>query len=235
MSDLRILAIAAGRGGTGKSTLTFGIAHTLHELKGMSDVAMLDLDPQAGLTTRAGKTLVADPIHAPPVEVFGVMLYRGGRGLSHATDAEVAAHIDRAVNEGSPDRVVIADMPPALHDRVHRLIFEREDAFIVGAIRCEPDSFHSMNELVAQVGRAGRPYVLVPTFHAKKNAQNATLLALQSQHHGHVTETLIPQDNKAVDCVLTRQPVTRFARKSKIALAISALLDEVLATEIVES
>ena len=69
----------------------------------------------------------------------------------------------------------------------------------------------ALNELVAQVGRAGRPYVLVPTFHAKKNAQNATLLALQSQHQGHVTETLIPQDNKAVECVLTRQPVTRFA------------------------
>jgi chromosome partitioning protein len=235
MSDLRILAVAAGRGGTGKSTLTFGIAHTLRELKGMGDVAMLDLDPQAGLTTRAGKAPVADPIHEPPVDVFGIALYRAGRGLAHATDAQIAAHIDRAVAEGSPDRVVVADMPPALHDRVHRLIFERDDAFVLGAIRCEPDSFHSMNELVAQVGRAGRPYVLVPTFHAKKNAQNATLLALQSQHQGHVTETLIPQDNKAVDCVLTRQPVTRFAKKAKISLAISALLDEVLATETVDA
>jgi chromosome partitioning protein len=235
MSDLRILAVAAGRGGTGKSTLTYGIAHALLELKGMEDVAMLDLDPQAGLTTRTGKTPVADPVREEPVEVFGITLYRGGRGLAHATDAEVARHIERAVSDGSPDRVVIADMPPALHDRVHRLVFERDDAFVLGAIRCEPDSFHSMNELVAQVGRAGRPYMLVPTFHARKNSQNATLLALQAQHQGHVTETLIPQDNKAVDCVLTRQPVTRFARKSKIALAISALLDEVLATETVET
>jgi len=234
MSDLRILAVAAGRGGTGKSTLTFGIADTLHALKGMADVAMLDLDPQAGLTTRAGKAPVANPTGEPPVDVFGIALYRGGRGLSHVTDAELAAHIERAVSDGSPDRIVVADMPPALHDRVHRLIFDRDDTFVVGAIRCEPDSFHSMNELVAQVGRAGRPYVLVPTFHARKNSQNATLLALQSQHLGHVTETLIPQDNKAVDCVLTRQPVTRFAKKSKVALAISALLDEVLATETVQ-
>ena len=234
MSDLRIIAVAAGRGGTGKSTLTFGIAHTLRELKGMSDVAMLDLDPQAGLTTRAGKPPVADPTHEPPVDVFGIALYRGGRGLAHATDAELARHIDRTLSDGSLDRVVVADMPPALHDRVHRLVFERDDTFVLGAIRCEPDSFHSMNELVAQIGRAGRPYMLVPTFHAKKNAQNATLLALQSQHQGHVTETLIPQDNKAVDCVLTRQPVTRFAKKSKIALAISNLLDEVLATETVD-
>ncbi len=233
MSDIRLLALAAGRGGTGKSTLTYGIAHALHVLKGMDDVAMLDLDPQAGLTTRAGKQPVADPIQEPPVQVFGITLYRGGRGLSQATDTQLATHIERAVNEGSPDRVVIADMPPALHDRVHRLVFERDDSFVLGAIRCEPDSFHSMNELVAQVGRAGRPYMLVPTFHARKNAQNATLLALQSQHHGHVTETLIPQDNKAVDCVLNRQPVTLFAKKSKIALAISALLDEVLATETV--
>ena len=235
MSDIRILAIAAGRGGTGKSTLTFGIAHSLRDLKGMTDVAMLDLDPQAGLTTRAGKHSVADPIKEPPVDVFGISLYRGGRGLAHATDAQVARHIQRTITEGGPDRVVIADMPPALHDRVHRMIFDRADAFVLGAIRCEPDSFHSMNELVAQATRAGRPYMLVPTFYAKKNAQNATLLALQSQHHGHVTDTLIPQDNKAVDCVLTKQPVTRFAKRSKIALAISDLLDEVLATETVES
>jgi chromosome partitioning protein len=233
MSDLRILAVAAGRGGTGKSTLTYGIAHTLLSLKGVEDVAMLDLDPQAGLTTRAGKAPVADPIREPAVDVLGIKLYRGGRGLSQATDKQIAAHVERAFSEGSPDRVVVADMPPALHDRVHRLLFDREDTFILGAIRCEPDSFHSMNELVAQVGRAGRPYVLVPTFHAKKNAQNATLLALQSQHQGHVSETLIPQDNKAVDCVLTKQPVTLFAKKSKIALAISALLDEVLSTETV--
>lgn len=230
-SDLRLLAITAGRGGTGKSTLTYGVAHTLRAEKGMPDVAMLDLDPQAGLTTRAGKAPVADPTLAEPVDVFGLTLYRGGRGLSHATDQEVAEHIARAITEGTPERVVIADMPPALHDRVHRLVFERDDTFVLGAIRCEPDSFHSMNELVAQVTRAGRPYMLVPTFHAKKNAQNATLLALQSQHQGHVTETLIPQDNKAVDCVLSREPVSRFARRSKIALAISALLDEVLATE----
>lgn len=233
MSDLRILAVTAGRGGTGKSTLTFGIADALRELKGMADVAMLDLDPQAGLTTRTGKHAAADPIKEPPVDVFGITLYRGGRGLAHATDAQVARHIQRAVADGTPERVVIADMPPALHDRVHRIIFDRDDTFILGAVRCEPDSFHSMNELVAQVSRAGRPYMLVPTFYAKKNAQNATLLALQSQHHGHVTETLIPQDNKAVDCVLSKQPVTRFAKRSKIALAISALLDEVLATETV--
>jgi chromosome partitioning protein len=231
MSELNLIAVSAGRGGTGKSTLTYGIAHTLLAEKGMTDVAMLDLDPQAGLTTRAGKTPVAEPTKADAVEVFGITLYRGGRGLSQATDKELARHIARAVSEGSSDRVVIADMPPALHDRVHRLVFERDDSYVLGAIRCEPDSFHSMNELVAQAVRAGRPYMLVPTFYAKKNAQNATLLALQSQHEGHVTETLIPQDNKAVDCVLSKQPVSRYAPRSKVALAISALLDEVLATE----
>ena len=102
MSDLRILAVAAGRGGTGKSTLTYGIAHTLLSLKGMDDVAMLDLDPQAGLTTRAGKSPVADPIHEPAVDVHGITLYRGGRGLSQATDIQLAAHVERAVSEGSP-------------------------------------------------------------------------------------------------------------------------------------
>jgi chromosome partitioning protein len=231
VSEIRLVAVAAGRGGTGKSTLTYGIAHTLHAEKGFADVAMLDLDPQAGLTTRAGKAPVVDPTRAEPADVFGLALYRGGRGLSHATDAELAAHIGRTVAEGSADRVVIVDMPPALHDRVHRLVFERDDAFVLGAIRCEPDSFASMNELVTQVSRAGRPYMLVPTFYAKRNVQNATLLAIQAQHQGHVTDTLIPQDTKAVECVMERKPVTAFAKRAKVSLAVGALLDEILGSD----
>jgi len=49
MSQIRILAVAAGRGGTGKSTLAFAVADALRRLDPAIDVALVDLDPQAGL------------------------------------------------------------------------------------------------------------------------------------------------------------------------------------------
>lgn len=229
MSDaIRIVAVAAGRGGTGKSTLSFALAHALRA-RGQ-DVALVDLDPQAGLTTMAGKGGVANPTAAEPVVVHGVTLYRGGRALSHATDAAIVRLLERAV-KGGEDRLVIADMPPALHDRVHRLLFDRDDVFVIGAIKCEPASLPTTSELVAMLTRAGRPHVLVPTFTttAKRKALNATALALRGNYPEHMAETSIPSDMKAAECPVDAMPATLYAPKSRYAQAVGELIDEVLA------
>jgi chromosome partitioning protein len=232
MSDLRIVALAAGRGGSGKTTLTYAIGDVLHRLRGEPDVAIIDLDPQANLTSYAGHDPVEEPLTAPPVMVHGLALYRGGRSLAEATLAQRAALIDRVLREGAPGRVLIADLPPALHDPIHRVLFERDDVIWLGAIRAEPGSFQSMNEMVAMCARAHAPYVLVPTFHIKnRSVITATSMALRSQHTGHVARTVIPDDSKAKECVLAGMPVTLFARRSKAAEAIAALVAEVFGDE----
>ncbi|MBV9880758.1 MAG: hypothetical protein JO180_09705, partial [Gemmatirosa sp.] len=164
MSQIRILAVAAGRGGTGKSTLAFAVADTLRRLGVASDVALVDLDPQAGLTGYAKRAPAADPLHDPPVDVHGLTFFRGGRALAHASDTEIARHLDRALDDRE-DRVVVVDLSPALTDAAHRVVFQRDDVMLLGAIKTEPGSFQSLNELVAYVSRRGLSYVLVPTIH----------------------------------------------------------------------
>src|SRR5262245_30722886 len=84
MSELRIVALAAGRGGSGKTPLTYAIGDVLHRLRGEPDVAIIDLDPQANLTSYAGHDPVEEPLTAPPVMVHGLSLYRGGRSLAES-------------------------------------------------------------------------------------------------------------------------------------------------------
>ena len=225
MSDIRILAVAAGRGGTGKSTVAFGLADTLRSNNPTLDVALVDLDPQAGLTGYAKHAPAADPVRDPPVTVHGLALYRGGRALAHATEDQVRAHLDRALAP-SPARVLIVDMAPALTDVAHRVVFGRDDVMLIGAIKTEPGSFQSMNELVAYVSRRGLAYVLVPTIHRSVLLNNTMLLTMRQQHEGHVADVVIPLDGKAAECVVAGQPVTMYARRAKASKAIVQLVQE---------
>lgn len=225
MSDIRILAVAAGRGGTGKSTIAFGLADALRASNPTLDVALVDLDPQAGLTGYAKHAPAEDPVSDAPVRVHGLTLYRGGRALAHASEAKVRAHIDRALAP-SPTRVLIVDMAPALTDVAHRVVFARDDVMLIGAIKTEPGSFQSMNELVAYVSRRGLAYVLVPTIHRNVLLNNTMLLTMRQQHEGHVADVVIPLDGKAAECVVAGQPVTMYARRAKASKAIAQLVQE---------
>lgn len=232
MPDYRIVALAAGRGGSAKTTLTYALGDVLHRLRAVPDVALLDLDPQANLTSYAGQDPVDDPLTAPSVSVHGLTVFRGGRALSAATVAERARFVERVLADGTPDRVVIADLPPALHDPSHRVLLERDDVLWMGAIRAEPGSFQSLNELVAMCARAQAPYVLVPTFYVtNRSVIAATTMALRSQHAGHVSKVVIPDDSKAKECVLSAMPVTMFAPRAKASQAVIALADEVFGKE----
>jgi chromosome partitioning protein len=225
MSQIRMLAVAAGRGGTGKSTLAFAVADALRRLDPPVDVALVDLDPQAGLTGYAKRPPAADPLNDPPTDVHGLPLFRGGRALAHASDEQLANHLERAL-DGHVDRVLILDMAPALTDAAHRVVFGRRDVMVLGAIKTEPGSFQSMNELVAYVSRRGLPYILVPTIHRSVLLNNTMLLTMRQQHEGHVSDVVLPLDGKAAECVIAGQPVTMYAKRSKAAKAVYALVEE---------
>lgn len=226
-----MLAVAAGRGGTGKSTLAFAVADALRARDPDADVALVDLDPQAGLTGYAKRAPAADPLHDAPVDVLGIPLYRGGRALAHADDEAIARHLKRALT-GHPERVLILDMAPALTDAAHRVVFARDDVMLLGAIKTEPGSFQSLNELVAYVSRRGLPYVLVPTIHRSVLLNNTMLLTMRQQHEGHVADVVFPLDGKAAECVVAGQPVTMYAKRSKAAKAVVALVEELFGSAV---
>jgi hypothetical protein len=117
-------------------------------------------------------------------------------------------------------------MAPALTDVAHRVVFARDDVMLVGAIKTEPGSFQSMNELVAYVSRRGLPYLLVPTIHRNVLLNNTMLLTMRQQHEGHVADVVIPLDGKAAECVVAGQPVTRYARRAKVSRAVTQLVEE---------
>jgi chromosome partitioning protein len=231
MSQIRILAVAAGRGGTGKTTLAFAVADALRRLDPAADVALVDLDPQAGLTGYAKLPPAADPLTDPPVDTHGLPFYRGGRTLAHATDQQLARHLERAL-DGRDDRVLVLDMAPALTDAAHRVVFARPDVMLLGAIKTDPGSFQSLNELVAYVSRRGLPYVLVPTIHRSVLLNNTMLLTMRQQHEGHVSDVVVPLDGKAAECVVAGQPVTMYAKRSKAAKAIFALVEELFGSAV---
>ena len=231
MSTIRILAVAAGRGGTGKSTLAFAIADALRRLDPSLDVALVDLDPQAGLTGYAKRAPAADPLTDTPADAHGIPLYRGGRALAHASDEQLARHIDRAL-DGRPERVLVVDMAPALTDSAHRVVFARSDVMLLGAIKTEPGSFQSLNELVAYVSRRNLPYVLVPTIHRSVLLNNTMLLTMRQQHEGHVADAVFPLDGKAAECVVAGQPVTMYAKRSKAAKAVFSLVEELFGSAV---
>lgn len=232
MSSVRVLALAAGRGGTGKSTLAFGIADEIRRLDERLDVALVDLDPQAGLTGYAKLAPSANPVLDEPAHVHGLTLYRGGRALAHATEADIGRHVERALAGGPADRdrVLVVDMAPALTDAAHRAVFARDDVMLVGAIKTEPGSFQSLNELVAYVSKRGLPYVLVPTIHRSVLLNNTMLLTMRQQHEGHVSDAVFPLDGKAAECVVAGQPVTMYAKRSKAAKAVAQLVEELFGT-----
>lgn len=241
MSDIRYFAIAAGRGGTGKSTLAFALADALTQ-RGFTDVALLDLDAQAGVTGYAGQSSVEDPVHARPVAITvdrakkrgappapSITLYRGGRALAHASADAVRAHIARAADDGSADRLVVVDLPPALTDKSHAAMFERDDVYVIGAVRAEPGTFKSLNELVALVTRTNLPYLLVPTFVKKHATQLSFVETIRNQHEGHVSAHTLPIDQKAIDCVMHRKPVT--AWRCRVTQGVHGVLDEIVGAD----
>jgi cellulose biosynthesis protein BcsQ len=118
-------------------------------------------------------------------------------------------------------------MAPALTDAAHKVVFNRKDAMLLGAIKTEPGSFQSMNELVAFVARRKRPYMLVPTIHRNVLLNNTMLLTMRQQHEGHVSDVIIPLDGKAAECVVSGKPVTMYAKSSKAAKAVRQLVEEI--------
>jgi cellulose biosynthesis protein BcsQ len=224
----RIIAVASGKGGTGKSTSALALAHVLahdHSIR----VALLDLDPQASVTEFAGLRPVDNPAQAPPIEAHGITMFPGGRALMHATEAEIGANIDRAL---SLARVAIVDLSPASGDVGHRAVFARQDVLLLLAVRLDLAGLRAVRELTAMADQRKIPYRVAPMFGKRWSVaigSAGALPALRGFYGEVVTDTTIPEDVKAAEAAGVRLPVTRYAPKSRAAVGYRALAAELLA------
>lgn len=224
LNAVRLLAVASAKGGTGKSTLALALGHSLATEHGVG-VTLLDLDPQAGLTDYAGFAPTDDPLHAEAVIAHGVTLYRSGRALAFASDAELATHVDRVVAAG---RLVVADMSPALSDAAHRAVLARRDTLLLLAIRQDAGGITAAGEIAAVAESKGVPFVVAPTFGKRwKVAELAQ--AVFRRDYGSRVLAGVPEDVRAADAPLHRQPVTVVAPRSRVADAVRELAAQLVA------
>lgn len=221
-----MLAVASGKGGTGKTTLALALGHMLAAAHKV-DAALLDLDPQAGLTDYAGLEPSDDPLREEPSTAHGLRVYRGGRPLAHASEREVGRHLERAV---AASGLVVADLSPAWGDAAHRVVLARELAGLVLAVRLDGGGLKAAQELAGLAQQRNVPFRIVPTF-AKRWAISQTVLkSLRAFYGDRVTTTVVPEESKAAECVAAGEPVTVYAPRSRVAEAVRALTDELAAT-----
>lgn len=222
MTTTRTFVLASGKGGVGKSTLALALADVLRD---SGPVALMDFDPQGGVTVAAGCATPSDPLRASPVEVHGVTLYPGGRALAIASDHDLAERLHDAQLSSA---AVVVDLSPALTDSPHAVAIAEADPLLIIA-RCDAAGLPNVAETAALAVGAGVPWWIVPTFRQGTALSREAEAFLRGRYGHHVTRTAIPMDAKAAEAAGAGRPVTLTAPRAKVSQAVRDLVAELLA------
>lgn len=225
MTVPRLYALTSGKGGVGKSTLALALADVWAHAG--ARVALVDFDPQGGATLAAGVVRPDDPLTAPGVAVHGFTLWPGGRALALAT-AEALAH--RLTTAARDADVVLVDCSPALTDAAHAVTLPRASRVLVVA-RCDAAGLPNVAEAVQVAEASHVPYSVVPTFKGTTGLTREAIAFLRGRYGPAVSRAEIPTDAKAAEAAGRGAPVTSTARRSRVAGAVRALVDELAELE----
>jgi chromosome partitioning protein len=223
MTHAPVLVFASGKGGTAKTTLTLALADLW--ARSGARVAVVDVDPQAGLTTAAGCPAPAAPLTAAPVAVHGFTLYPAGRPLADATAADHRARIEAAREVAD---VVLVDCSPALTDLAHVAAFEAATLVVICA-RTDAAGLRNVDETTDLATLVGVPVVVVPTLRTATGIAREAEAFLRGRYGDRVTTTAFPVDVRAAEAAGAGAPVTRTAPRSKAAVAAGAIREELAA------
>jgi chromosome partitioning protein len=228
---MHILAFIGAKGGTLKTASAAAVAHVC---AGVARVVMIDLDPQADLTSRSNFSRVADPLGADPVKVRfegdrerPLWLLRGGRALEGADYDAIRQHIARAAAL-EPDLVVI-DTPPALGPITRAAA--RAAAYIM--IPSEPgkESLTRAHDVITVATDGGHDpliRILLTKVNRQTNLYTWMTENVDELYPGMRLRTFIPHETAAAESAIFERPVTVSAPKSRCAEAYTELGAEVL-------
>ena len=220
MTDARVYALTSGKGGVGKSTLALALADVW--AASGARVAVVDFDPQGGATLAAGVVRPDDPLTAPGVPAHGFTLWPGGRALALATPDELGARLEAACTGAD---VVVVDCSPALTDAAHAATLPRASRVLVVA-RCDAAGLPNVAEAVQVADASHVPYSVVPTFKGTTGLSREALAFLRGRYGPAVVNVEVPTDAKAAEAAGRGAPVTTTARRSRMAGAVRALVEE---------
>jgi chromosome partitioning protein len=219
----RVVVLCSGKGGVGKSTLALALADVWATAG--HRVAVVDFDPQGGVTRAAGLPTSADPLETPPGEVHGLHLWPSGRSLADATPAALA---DRLAAARANADLVVVDLSPALTDAAHAVALEVA-AVVVVVARCDAAGLPNVAEAVALAQGARVPCRVVPTFRGPTGLAREAEAFLRGRYGALVTAAAVPSDAKAAEAAGRALPVTRSAKRAKVSDAVRGVAAELLA------
>jgi chromosome partitioning protein len=222
------ISVVGAKGGTLKTASVAALAHLL-AARG-ERVLMVDVDPQADLTSRSGHARVSDPLNASPVEVrfargepLPLLLLRGGRAMEGADFHSVAALLERAAARSS---LVLVDTPPALGPATAAAI-RRSDLVLVPAVPGK-ESVERINDILAVARGQGAPPVRVVVTLGRTRSRLLQWMReeLDAYYPGLRLPHEIPAEVAAAEAALYEQPVTLYAARSRSAENYRGLAEE---------
>jgi cellulose biosynthesis protein BcsQ len=219
-----VLAVGSGKGGTGKTTLAAAIGYAL-ATDHHRDIALVDFDPQGSLTRFTGQRAVADPLHAEPVEVHGMTLYRGGATLAGVSAAALATHLARAVK---PGRTTIVDLRPMLDDAGHAVILGDRRTFLLIVPELNPESIPETRKLAAMAEARGVGYRIVGNKEENRRPVKRALGFLSSGFGAQLSVNVIRRGAAVAEAHERLQPVKAYAPDTPPETAIRAIAAELV-------
>jgi cellulose biosynthesis protein BcsQ len=222
----RVVALASGKGGVGKSTLALALADVWAAAG--HRVALVDFDAQAGVTRAAGVPVPTWDTGSPgPVDVHGLTLWPAGRALADLGAGVLAERLAAARADAA---LVVVDLSPALTDAAHAVALDAADVLAVVA-RCDAAGLPNVAETVALAHAAGVRCRVVPTFRGGTGLAREAEAFFRGRYGDAVTRATIPTDAKAAEAAGRGLPVTRSARRAKVSDAVRAVAAELLGDE----
>ena len=158
-TDVRVLALASQKGGSGKTTLSGHIA-VQAERAGAGPVVLVDIDPQASL---------ADSWNEPEAEQ---------PAFATTTVARLATDLDALRQQGF--KLAVIDTPPAITVAIQSVISVAD--LVVIPTRPSPHDLRAVGATVDLCERAGKPLIFVVNAGTPKARITSEAAVALSQH-----------------------------------------------------
>jgi chromosome partitioning protein len=239
----KILTLAIQKGGSGKTTNTVNIAHTMAYKK--YRVLLVDMDPQASLSNWYGHSefeednnvfTLIDKNNAVPFNVAkNVDMIRGSFELQSIENMVLPLNYLRIALEpfmNDYDYIII-DTPPAIGNSTKVSIFASDKTFV--PIQATPLAFRGIRsilttiELVESTDKKDRlGGIFLCCTNAKQNLTKLIKESLETKYQPFNLKTNIRMSVDVASSMLAQQSVLEFSPLSMAKLDYQALTDEII-------